>query len=78
MRHIALPRLRRERKELSVNGACGLPSMGGQYAQTRIMRGLYCPRLPVHVPPSVGLGSNSDFESIELDLRTSPVLRKPT
>ena len=46
MRHSALPRLWRERKELSVSGACSLPLIAGQYAQVEIKRGLYCPWLP--------------------------------
>ena len=36
MRHVALPRLWRERKELSVSGACGLPLIVRQYAQAEI------------------------------------------
>ena len=44
MRHVALPRLWRERKELSVSGACGLPSMARQYAPVEIKRGVYRPR----------------------------------
>src|SRR5258705_2864371 len=58
MWHCALPRLWRERKELSVSGACSLPLIAGQYAQVEIKRGLYCPRLlaarrPAQFPPRV-------------------------
>src|SRR3954454_18469895 len=60
MWHIARPRLWRERKEISVSGACGLPLMAGQYAQVHIKRGLYCLRLPAvrcpaHCPSRVQL-----------------------
>ena len=38
MRHVPLPRLWRERKDLSVSGACGLPLIVRQYAQAEIPR----------------------------------------
>ena len=41
MRHIALPRLWRERKKLSLSGACGLPLIARQYAQAEIQRGFW-------------------------------------